>query len=120
MFDGSNDWLWAVASWPGVAAGEAWIVFQLDADAPLVAGNGLWRFGTAAGGSYDVVPYSDGHAYDAFGSTTRKNTTGAAIKAWERARNRERIKWLFTVDRAREKLGRSYPAIAKRTLRRAA
>jgi hypothetical protein len=29
------------------------------------------------------------------------------VKAWERARNRDkaRIKWLFTVERAREKLG---------------
>ncbi len=33
------------------------------------------------------------------------------VKEWERRRNREksRINWLFTVDRAREKLGRSYP-----------
>ena len=33
------------------------------------------------------------------------------VKAWERRRNRDksRIDWLFTVDRAREKLGRAYP-----------
>lgn len=42
------------------------------------------------------------------------------IKAWERARNREkaRIKWLFTLERAREKLGRAYlsvrPVVRKR------
>jgi transposase len=43
------------------------------------------------------------------------------IKAWERRRNREksRIKWLFTVDRAREKLGRSYPALTDRVVTRA-
>jgi len=36
------------------------------------------------------------------------------VKAWERRRNRERarINWLFTVDRARQKLGRAYPAPA--------
>jgi hypothetical protein len=33
------------------------------------------------------------------------------IKAWERRRNREKTKnkWLFTVEPAREKLGRAYP-----------
>jgi transposase len=33
------------------------------------------------------------------------------VKAWERRRNRDksRINWLFTVDRARKKLGRAYP-----------
>ena len=33
------------------------------------------------------------------------------VKAWERRRNRDksRINWLFTVERAREKLGRTYP-----------
>lgn len=46
----------------------------------------------------------------------------AELKAWERRRNREkaRIKWMFTVDRAREKLGRAYPAIPARRVRRAA
>ena len=35
------------------------------------------------------------------------------VKAWERRRNHEkaRIKWLFTVERAREKLGRAYRAV---------
>ncbi len=34
------------------------------------------------------------------------------IKQWERRRNAERarVKWLFTIDRARQKLKRSYPA----------
>jgi len=36
------------------------------------------------------------------------------VRAWERRRNRDksRIRWLFTVDRARQKLGRAYPALA--------
>jgi hypothetical protein len=36
------------------------------------------------------------------------------VAAWERRRNREkaRITWLFTVQRAREKLGRAYPPVA--------
>ena len=57
------------------------------------------------------------------------------IKAWERRRNREKakIKWMFTVDKARtasrhaalaraacEKLGKAYPVLAKPTVRRAA
>ena len=44
------------------------------------------------------------------------------VKAWERRRNRDkcRIKWLFTVDRAREKLGRAYPTPATPSDRRAA
>jgi hypothetical protein len=35
----------------------------------------------------------------------------AEIAKWERRRNRERarIEWMFTVDRARQKLGRAYP-----------
>lgn len=35
----------------------------------------------------------------------------AEVQAWNRARNRDRarIKWMFTVERARTKLGRSYP-----------
>jgi hypothetical protein len=43
------------------------------------------------------------------------------VKAWERRRNREkaRIKWRFTVDRAREKLGRAYPPLVPRATRRA-
>ena len=44
------------------------------------------------------------------------------VAAWERRRNREkaRIKWLFTVTRAREKLGRAYPVVARRISARVA
>lgn len=44
------------------------------------------------------------------------------IKRWERRRNTEkaRINWMFTVERAREKLGRSYPSIAQRSAKAAA
>jgi transposase len=40
-----------------------------------------------------------------------KTTLTSEIAAWERRRNAEkaRIKWMFTVERAREKLGRAYP-----------
>jgi transposase len=46
-----------------------------------------------------------------------KATLIKEITAWERRRNAEeaRIKWMFTVDRAREKLGRLYPQPAGRT-----
>jgi transposase len=45
-----------------------------------------------------------------------RTTLLTEIAAWERQRNadRARIKWLFTVDRAREKLGRAYPLPAGR------
>jgi hypothetical protein len=41
-----------------------------------------------------------------------KATLIEEVAHWERARNLEGagIKWLFTLDRAREKLGRLYPA----------
>ena len=44
------------------------------------------------------------------------------VKTWERRRNREkaRIKWLFTLERAREKLGRAYPALVRPSANRAA
>jgi len=44
-----------------------------------------------------------------------KATLVSEIAAWERRRNREgaRIRWLFTVDRARGKLGRAYPRPAQ-------
>ncbi len=44
------------------------------------------------------------------------------VKAWERRRNQDkaRIKWLFTLERAREKLGRAYPKLATETAKRAA
>lgn len=44
------------------------------------------------------------------------------IKAWEQARNRDkaRIKWLFTVERAREKLGRAYLSVRPQVAIRAA
>lgn len=44
----------------------------------------------------------------------------AEVARWEQRRNRElaRITWLFTVDRAREKLGRAYPTPTARTGRR--
>jgi transposase len=40
-----------------------------------------------------------------------KSTLVSEIAQWERRRNRDRagIDWMFTVDRAREKLGRAYP-----------
>lgn len=40
-----------------------------------------------------------------------KSTLVSEIAAWERRRNtaRARIDWMFTVERAREKLGRAYP-----------
>jgi len=49
-------------------------------------------------------------------------TLVSEIKQWERRRNAERarIKWLFTIDRARQKLKRSYPAADRPAHRRAA
>ena len=46
-----------------------------------------------------------------------KATLIKEIAAWERRRNADkaRIKWMFTVDRARAKLGRLYPQPATRT-----
>ncbi len=43
-----------------------------------------------------------------------KATLVSEIAEWERRRNTEkaRIRWLFNVERAREKLGRSYPLVA--------
>lgn len=43
-----------------------------------------------------------------------KATLVSEVTAWERRRNAERatIKWLFTVDKARKKLARSYPPVA--------
>jgi transposase len=45
----------------------------------------------------------------------------AEIAQWERRRNREgtQIEWMFTVERAREKLGRAYPAPTGHLVRRA-
>lgn len=50
-----------------------------------------------------------------------KATLVAEIAAWERRRNAERasIEWMFTVERAREKLGRAYPQPATHALARA-
>jgi transposase len=52
----------------------------------------------------------------------KKEILVAEVRAWERARNRDRarIKWMFTVERARQKLGRSYPPLPTRPVRRAA
>jgi hypothetical protein len=46
----------------------------------------------------------------------------AEVKAWERRRNREkaRIKWLFSVERARQKLGRAYPVLVSQNGNQAA
>ncbi len=46
-----------------------------------------------------------------------KATLIKEIAAWERQRHAEkaRIKWMFTIDRARQKLGRLYPQPAGRT-----
>jgi hypothetical protein len=46
-----------------------------------------------------------------------KTTLGAEVAAWQRRRNATQaaIRWLFTVDRAREKLARVYPQPASRT-----
>jgi len=51
-----------------------------------------------------------------------KATLIKQIAAWERRRNAEkaRIDWVFTVDRARQKLGRAYPQPATGSARRAA
>jgi transposase len=45
-----------------------------------------------------------------------KTTLTNEVAAWERRRNatNARINWMFTVDRAREKLGRAYPTPASR------
>jgi hypothetical protein len=49
-----------------------------------------------------------------------KSTLIAEIAKWEHRRNRERarIEWMFTVERAREKLGRAYPAPSSAAQRR--
>lgn len=51
-----------------------------------------------------------------------KKTLTSEITKWERRRNAEsaRIRWMFTVDRAREKLGRAYPVPAYPLYRAAA
>ena len=49
-----------------------------------------------------------------------RSTLVAEIAQWERRRNREgaQIEWMFTVERAREKLGRAYPTPAGHPVRR--
>ena len=44
-----------------------------------------------------------------------KQTLITEIAAWEKRRNKEKatIKWLFSLEKARQKLGRSYPTIAE-------
>ena len=51
-----------------------------------------------------------------------KRTLVSEVAGWELRRNTEkaRINWLFTVERAREKLSRSYPVTAGQTARRVA
>jgi len=51
-----------------------------------------------------------------------KKTLVREVARWQRRRNAEKatIKWLFTVERARQKLGRSYPVVATPRSRRAA
>jgi len=51
-----------------------------------------------------------------------KATLVSEIAAWERRRNADgaRITWMFTVDRARDKLGRAYPAPAVKSTAAAA
>ena len=51
-----------------------------------------------------------------------KATLVSEVAAWERRRNAERarIRWMFTVERAREKMGRAYPQPAKGPARAAA
>ena len=46
---------------------------------------------------------------------------GQEVKAWNRRRNREkaRINWLFTLEQARKRLGRTYPMV-RSTANRAA
>jgi transposase len=48
-----------------------------------------------------------------------KATLTTEVAHWERRRNAQRatIKWLFTVDRARTKLARSYPKVAQSTIK---
>ena len=49
-------------------------------------------------------------------------TLVSEVAHWERRRNADkaRIKWLFTVEGARRKLGRAYPTVGVRQPRRAA
>jgi hypothetical protein len=51
-----------------------------------------------------------------------KKTLVTEVANWERRRNREgaAIKWMFTIERARQKLGRSYPVPAGHPVRAAA
>lgn len=51
-----------------------------------------------------------------------RTTLEAEISSWEQARNETgaRIRWLFTVERARRKMGRAYPSTPIRLLRVAA
>jgi transposase len=51
-----------------------------------------------------------------------KATLVSEIAAWERRRNTERarIRWMFTIDRAREKMGRAYPRPPRGVTRAAA
>ena len=51
-----------------------------------------------------------------------KTTLVAEVAAWERRRAAEgaQIKWMFTIERARQKLGKSYPILPEEPARAAA
>ena len=51
-----------------------------------------------------------------------RETLEREVVAWERSRNKAgaRVRWMFTVEKAREKMGRAYPEITPDTAQQAA
>lgn len=71
VFDGVNDYFNLANFLNGQAAGEIFVLLQLDADPPgSINQTGLWYFGTQS----DHYPYVEGTIYDDWGSDTRKTT----------------------------------------------
>jgi len=57
-------------------AGEIFILLFLESNTPAAADSGFWKFGTATFNT--VIPWTDGNAYDGFGTNSRKSTGNPA------------------------------------------
>jgi len=56
-----------------LSAGEGFFYRKIDNDPSSTGGGGIWKIGSDSASS-NHIPFSDGVAYDSFGSTVRKDT----------------------------------------------
>jgi transposase len=93
---------------------EMWCIPQVDGEYVARMEDVLDLYAEAHDPKRPVVCFDESPTHSSVSRIGARPRLQSKILAWERQRNvaRARIKWMFTIDKARTKMGRAYPCFA--------